>query len=96
MADNYIPITFSTATDQQLASLLRETVDQLQRWREALARIKADMDQMTDGATYTKIETVFGLPTGKGATTYNLVTGALAELNADTSLGQLVSWLAAR
>lgn len=88
-------ITIDLTTGKRLAFKLRETVDQLQKYEEMLAALKAAMDQMTDGVSYATIETEFALPTGKGVTVYNLVTGASAELAADSNLEQLKSWLSA-
>lgn len=45
------------------------------------ARLKATMDHNTDGTVWTDIETLFGLPTGKGQTVYNLVAGSIGALN---------------
>ena len=92
MADNHISITIGT---QRCAAKLRECVDYLERYRTMLADIKASMDQMTDGATFTTLEAQFGLSAGKGSIVYNLVTGSNAELAADTQFNQLLSWLAA-
>lgn len=53
------------------------------------------MDNMTDGVTFSTLEQAYGIPSGKGQTVYNLLAGAVADLNASTSLSNLQAWLAA-
>jgi hypothetical protein len=92
MADNYIAITVGS---NRVAAKFRNVVDDLERARDQLTNLKQAIDQMTDGSNYTTVENNLGIPTGKGASAYNLITGALSELNADTQLNQLLSWFAA-
>lgn len=47
---------------------LRATIDQLDR-------VKAVMDHSNDGVSFTQIETLFGLPSGKGQVVYDLING---------------------
>lgn len=56
-----------------LVAQLRNTIDQLDR-------VKAVMDHSNDGATFSAIETLFGLPAGKGQTVYDLVNGTSGAL----------------
>lgn len=93
MANNFIDVDLST--NERLAYKLREVIDGFEKNADLLASLKDAMEQMTDGVTFTTIETQFGLPTGKGSSVYNLVVGSVAELAADTNLTQLRSWLAA-
>lgn len=88
-------ITIDLSTQKRLAYKLREAVDGAEKTINLLTDLKDAMEQMTDGVSYTTIETEFGLPTGKGDEVYNLLVGAVAEINGDTSLLQLRSWLAA-
>jgi hypothetical protein len=93
MANNYIEVDLST--NERLAYKLREAVDGMEKSINLLSDLKDSMEQMTDGVTFTTIETQFGLATGKGQSVYNLLTGTVGELAADTNLAQLRSWLAA-
>lgn len=56
-----------------LVTALRNTIDQLDR-------VKAVMDHSNDGVSFTAIETLFGLPSGKGQTVYDLVNGTRGAL----------------
>lgn len=51
-----------------LSRSLRDTID-------LLDEVKTIMDHNNDGTTFTAIETLFGLPTGKGQTVYDLCNG---------------------
>jgi len=88
MADNFITID----TTKRLASRLRACVDNTQNMLNLMADLKAIMDQQTDGVLYTTIEAQFGLPAGKGITTYNLLAGALAACNVSATQ-QFTDWL---
>jgi hypothetical protein len=89
MPVNYITVDRSK---QQGADLLR-VVETLRDNQARLAAIKDLMDNMTDGVTYTNIETQFGVMAGKGDELYNLVAGAVSELAADTNFGSLMDWI---
>jgi hypothetical protein len=91
MANNYILIN---PTGLKHASSLLSVINELAAARDKLALLKADADQMTDGATFTTVETAFGLPAGKGQQVYNLMAGAVAEMG-QSNLTQLITWLGA-
>jgi hypothetical protein len=91
MAVEYIKID-TTATGGQKASELQNIVNTVETAQERLPTIKAQMDQMIDNGDYTAIETHYKLPTGTGQTVYNLVAGALTDINS-TNLAQLVQRL---
>lgn len=93
MANNTITIDLSG--QKRLAYKLRELVDGLEKMDNLATDLKAAMEQMTDGVTFTTIEAEFGLPAGKGQSVYNLLVGSVAEMAADSNLTQLRSWLAA-
>ncbi len=88
MSDNFIHID----TAKRLGSQLRNVVESTRGVLDALNKLKTIMDQQTDGATYTTIETEFGIPTGKGGTVYNLVAGSYAAVNVSAIL-QYISYL---
>lgn len=76
MAVTYI----STNTSKRLGADLRQAVHALKEVRSDLRELKAVMETMIDGADYSLLETEFGLPVGLGDDTYNLVSGALADM----------------
>ena len=88
MAINFITVDAGRTLGAQLLGC----VDALRRNEATLRELKEIMDNMTDGITYTNIETNFGIPVGKGQTMYNLVSGAVSELAADVNFTQLVDW----
>jgi hypothetical protein len=91
VAANYITVSL----DERLGGRIRDIVDMLASRRSMLRDLKAALETMVDGSDYSMIEAELGLPAGKGQTVYNLVSGALSELDADTSFNQLLSWLGA-
>lgn len=70
----------------QLVQSFRSNHSQLREFKEM-------MDNMTDGVTYTEIESRFGVSSTNGQAVYNLVAGSLAELDADTNFTQMVDRL---
>ena len=88
MAITYITVDRS----KHMGSDLLNIIEGFRSLQDRLRQHKEMMDNMTDGVTYTAIETQYGIATGKGDETYNLVAGAVSELNADTNFSQLVDW----
>lgn len=89
MAVNIITVDQSRRMGGELLNIiaaLRENQDRLRQHKEL-------MDNMTDGVTYSAIETQYGVPAGKGDELYNLVAGASAELAADSNLTNLLDWI---
>jgi hypothetical protein len=76
MAVQYISID----STKRLGSELRQTVNYGTSFEQQLDKLKDIMDTMIDGTDYSRLETDFGLATGKGETVYNLVTGSLTAL----------------
>jgi hypothetical protein len=76
MAVQYISID----STKRLGSELRQAVNYGTSFEQQLDKLKDIMDTMIDGTDYSRLETDFGIATGKGETVYNLVTGALAAL----------------
>jgi hypothetical protein len=79
MARDFIKIdtTQSAATQSQL---LKNYATQLRTAYELGKRIIAIMGHSNDGAVFTDIETLFGLPVGKGQTVFNLVNGSVGSM----------------
>lgn len=88
MAINYITVD----RGKQMGNDLLNIIETLRLYQDKLRQHKELMDNMTDGATYTAIETQYGIVAGKGDETYNLVAGTVAELAADTNFSQLIDW----
>ena len=79
MARDFIKIDTSTTTATQ-AGLLKSYVAQLRTAYELGTRVKAIMTHSNDGTVFTDIETLFGLPAGKGQTVFNLVNGSVGSM----------------
>lgn len=79
MARDFIKVdrTQSAATQAQAllnyAASLRSAYDQG-------VKILAVMGHNNDGTVFTDIETVFGVPTGKGQTVFNLINGSVGSM----------------
>jgi hypothetical protein len=79
MARDFIRIdsTISTATQaQELKALVSVMRDAYQRGKKILAV----MGHSNDGTVFTDIEALYGLPTGKGQTVFNLINGAVGSM----------------
>ncbi len=79
MARDFIKIDVSNNI-QNPAMVLKDYVNTLRRAYELGSRVKAMMDHNNDGAVFTDIETMFGLPSGKGQIVYNLVNGSIGSM----------------
>lgn len=79
MARDFIKIdtTQSAATQSQL---LKTYVAQLRAAYETGKRCIAIMSHSNDGTVFTDIESLFGLPAGKGQTVFNLVNGSIGSM----------------
>jgi hypothetical protein len=76
MARDYIKLD---RTAVQSGSLL-QLVYALRNAYEQCVKVKAVMDHNNDGTSFTDIETLFGVPTGKGQTVYNFVNGSIGTM----------------
>lgn len=91
MPDNYIGVN----QQSRLGGTLQSSLNGLALHTGTLKQLKLDMDNMTDGVSFATVESSFGIPAGKGQTVYNLIAGAVSEINAATNLNNLLNWLAA-
>lgn len=89
MPNNYIQISVTPQLGRELFNI----ICQLANIRGRLEQLKLDADNMTDGVSYTTIETAFGIPTGKGQSVYNLLAGTLSDLNASVNMANLLNWV---
>lgn len=80
MARDFIRIdrTQSAATQ---AGLLLSYTTALRQAYELGVKCKAVMDHNNDGTVWTDIEILFGIPTGKGQTVYNLINGSVGSMS---------------
>jgi hypothetical protein len=88
MAVTYIKVDVS----KRLGADLRQTIVYGTEFDERLHRLKDVMDTMIDGTDYSRLETEFGVATGKGETVYNLVAGAATD-TAGANITQLLNRL---
>lgn len=79
MSRDFIKIDTTTVAASQ-AQLLKNYVNTLRSAYDMGTRIKAIMTHNNDGTTFTDIETLFGLPTGKGQTVFNLINGGIGSM----------------
>ena len=85
MATSYISVN----TNKRLGQDLRYLVHQLKETRSDCRELKAVMETMIDASNYALLETEFGLATGTGQTTYNLISGALTDME-DANINQTI------
>lgn len=79
MARDFIKIDTTQSAATQ-APLLKSYVAQLRQAYETGTRVLAIMGHNNDGITFTAIETLFGLPAGKGQAVFNLVNGSKGSM----------------
>jgi hypothetical protein len=79
MARDYIKITQS-APNTPGAGLLLSYISSLRQAYEQGVKVLAIMGHNNDGTVFTDIETIFGLPTGKGQTVFNLINGSVGSM----------------
>ena len=80
MARDFIKID-STTTTAIFASELKSCINSLRDTIDRLDKVKGIMDHNQDGTVFTDIETLFGLPAGKGTTVYDYINGSRGVLS---------------
>lgn len=80
MARDFIKVNVSQPDVATQARLLISYVTTLRQAYEYGKRVIAVMGHNNDGTVFTDIETIFGLPTGKGQTVFNLVNGSVGSM----------------
>lgn len=70
-----------TQTAATQAGLLLSYVSTLRTAFDLGTRILAIMGHNNDGTVFTDLETLFGLPAGKGQTVFNLVNGSIGSMS---------------
>jgi hypothetical protein len=78
--NDYIKIdtTISTAVE---AGTLKSAIRQLETAKQALTSVLNKMGHNSDGTVFTSLETLYGLPAGKGQTVFDLVNGTIGAMN---------------
>jgi hypothetical protein len=79
MARDFIKIN-TTDVNATQARVLISYKDTLRSAYEQGKRIKDIMTHNNDGAVFTDIEALFGLPTGKGQVVFDLVNGSVGSM----------------
>ncbi len=79
MARDYIKIDTGAAAATQ-AIVLRSYVQALRTAYEQGTKVRAIMTHNNDGTVFTDIETLFGLPAGKGQIVFDLVNGSIGAM----------------
>lgn len=79
MARDFIKIDPTQSAATQAGTLLNYK-NTLREAYELGLKCKAIMTHNNDGTVFTDIETLFGLPTGKGQTVFNLVNGSVGSM----------------
>ncbi len=79
MARDYIKIDTGNVAATQ-AIVLRSFVQALRTAYEQGKKVIAVMGHNNDGAVFTDIEALFGLPAGKGQIVFDLVNGAVGSM----------------
>lgn len=79
MASDYIQIDTTTTTATQ-ALLLKSYVTTLRTAYELGTRCKDIMLHTHDGTTFTDLEKLFGVPTGKGQVIFDLINGSVGSM----------------
>ena len=95
MARTFIPISTANAAATH-AGLLRAYVQQQRGAYELGSKIRAIMGNNHDNVNFTDIETLFGLPPGKGQAVFDMVNGTvganegLFENDNGKTIGELI------
>jgi hypothetical protein len=79
MVIDFIQIDMSTTTATQ-AALLKSYITTLRQAYELGTRVKGVMEHNHDGTNFAGIETLFGLPNGKGNIVFDLVNGSIGSM----------------
>lgn len=79
MARDFIKVDVNSSAATQ-ARTLTTYKDLLREAYEQGKKVLGVMNHNNDGTTWTDLETLFGLPVGKGQTVYNLINGSIGSM----------------
>jgi hypothetical protein len=80
MARDYIKIDRDGTPPAIKAALLLQYIEQLRAAYDTGQRVLQIMNHNNDGSNWTDLEQLFGIPTGKGQTIYNLINGSIGSM----------------
>jgi len=80
MASDFIQIDMSNQTVASQAALLKQYVSILRSSYEIGTRVRAVMLHTHDGADFTELERLFGVPPGEGNAVFDLVNGSIGAM----------------
>jgi hypothetical protein len=89
MANIFVKIS----TNTRLGHELQRVADILATAESHLNQVRNVMDNMTDGATFTTIETEFGLPGGLGGPVYEQVVSGSDALSTSSPIQLIINAL---
>ena len=78
MAIDFIKVT--RPADPTQANMLLDYISTLRVAFERGTKVQAVMNHNQDGVSWATIESLFGIPTGKGQTVYDLVNGSVGAM----------------
>lgn len=79
MARDFIKVDKTQTAATQAQALLSYAVTLRSAYDQGV-KILAVMGHNNDGTTFTDIEILYGLPTGKGQTVFNLINGSVGSM----------------
>lgn len=80
MARDFIQVDTSAVHNRVHGNMLLQYVGELRRALETGERVLAIMNHNNDGSVWTDIEELFGIPTGKGQTVYDMLNGSIGAM----------------
>lgn len=81
MVLDFIKISNADLATAPFSNDLINLVRAAQTFSQQLNQVKARMDHLGDGTTWTTVETKHGIPSGQGQTVYDRINGTLGALN---------------
>jgi hypothetical protein len=82
MAADFIPLDMQKAGATQ-APLLKNYINALRAALNAGTQVRAMMTHMNDGSDFSRLEVLFGAPSGSGQTLFDLVNGSTGAMVGD-------------
>lgn len=80
MAIDYIKIDISNPNAATQASTLKNAINTGQNFYALLLNIRQKMTHANNGVSFVEIETLYGLPSGKGQTMFDFVNGSIGAI----------------
>ena len=90
MAQDYIRVNVDTATSRTNASELLTFIQHIRRAKELGNKLQDVFNHNVEDPDYADLEPHLGIPAAEGQVVYNLLVGALAEIEADVNAMQII------